>query len=172
MIDPPATDLHATLSPARVPAASDAGRRPGETTADLPASPDAGLFFIGVIRTPWPDRAACPKRGDLGGPECRIELDPRWAAGLDGIEEATHLQVLYWMHLARRDLTRQRPHGAGRLIGTFALRSPVRPNPIASSQVRLVRRTEAHLIVRGLDCVDGTPLVDLKPDRCPVPPAR
>ena len=104
----------------------------------------------------------------MDGPECQILLDPRWAAALDGIDGVELLQVLYWMHLARRDLTQQRPRSADRLIGTFALRSPMRPNPIASSQARLIRRADTVLVVRGLDCVDGTPLVDLKPDRCPV----
>ena len=50
--------------------------------------------------------------------------------------------------------------------GTFALRSPVRPNPIGLARVRLVRREGAALVVRGLDCLDGTPLLDIKPDRC------
>ena len=69
------------------------------------------------------------------------------------------------MHDARRDLVLQTPRGSGVLTGTFALRSPVRPNPIASSIVALVERSGTTLKVRGLDCMDGTPLVDLKPDR-------
>ncbi len=152
------------------PEAADAAARPGEIGVALPDTPDALLFFIGTIRTPWPDRATCPKRGDLDGPDCRIEVVPRWQAALDGLEEGAHLQILYWMHRARRDLVLQRPRGSGRLSGTFSLRSPVRPNPIASSVVRLIRRLPALLIVRGLDCIDGTPLIDIKPDRCPVLP--
>ena len=134
----------------------------------LPGHPDAGLFFIGRIRTPWATRAACPKRGDPDGPDCRIEVDPRWGEALETIERHEALQVLYWMHLARRDLGRQHPRAATQPSGTFALRSPMRPNPIASSTVRLVERRDLVLLVRGLDCVDGTPLVDLKPDRCPM----
>ena len=145
----------------------DWDKRPGETVAVLPQQADAGLFFIGRIATPWPDRAACPRRGDIAGPECRLELFAPWTEGLDGIEDCRALQVLYWMHLARRDLTRQAPHSAQKLIGTFALRSPVRPNPVASSTVRFVRREGSAVVVQGLDCVDGTPLVDIKPDRCP-----
>jgi len=75
--------------------------------------------------------------------------------------------VLYWLHEARRDLVRQSPRRDGTSLGTFSLRSPLRPNPIGSSIVRLVRRAGAVLEVRGLDCLDGTPLLDLKPDRCP-----
>ena len=71
--------------------------------------------------------------------------------------------VLYWMDRARRDLVLQAPHHYAELRGTFALRSPVRPNPIAVSVARLVGIEGNTLSVVGLDCVDGTPLLDLKP---------
>ena len=131
----------------------------------MPDATDAGVYFIGRIRTPWLTRGDCPRRGDsIEGPVCAIELDARWLLALTGIGAHPRLQVLYWMHEARRDLVLQTPRGAD-LIGTFALRSPVRPNPIASSVVSLVERSGAVLRVRGLDCMDGTPLIDLKPDR-------
>jgi tRNA-Thr(GGU) m(6)t(6)A37 methyltransferase TsaA len=139
--------------------------RRDEIATSLPPEPDAGVYFIGRIRTPWPTRAECPRRGDPLGPECIIEIEPRWAAGLTCIEAFPRLQVLYWMHLSRRDLVIQVPTRTGRISGTFALRSPVRPNPIASSNVVLVAVKDASLIVRGLDCIDGTPLIDLKPAR-------
>ena len=75
--------------------------------------------------------------------------------------------MLYWLHRSRRDLVLQSPAHADRPRGTFALRSPVRPNPIGLARVRLLRREGATLVVRGLDCLDGTPLLDIKPDRCP-----
>jgi len=84
---------------------------------------------------------------------------------LTGIEAYPRIQVLYWMHEARRDLLLQTPRGSGVTSATFALRSPMRPNPIASSVVTLEERSGCVLRVRGLDCVDGTPLIDLKPDR-------
>lgn len=131
----------------------------------MPDRTDAGVYFIGRIRTPWPTRGECPRRGDTAnGPICTIEVDERWLDALTGIETHPRLQVLYWMHEARRDLVRQTPRGS-EPIGTFALRSPVRPNPIASSVVVLVERSGVILRVRGLDCLDGTPLIDLKPDR-------
>jgi tRNA (Thr-GGU) A37 N-methylase len=71
------------------------------------------------------------------------------------------------MHRARRDLVKQNPGHTGNVVGTFAVRSPVRPNPIASAVVALERVEGASLYVRGLDCLDGTPLVDLKPEVCP-----
>src|SRR5579871_5045866 len=146
--------------------------RAGEIAVPLPEAHSAGIYFIGRIRTPWPSRDLCPRRGDAAaGPVCRIEIDEHWAEALTGIEINTHLQVLYWMHLARRDLVLQRPRHAEAARGTFALRSPMRPNPVASSLVTLVGREGNVLLVRGLDCIDGTPLVDVKPEACPFAPA-
>jgi tRNA (Thr-GGU) A37 N-methylase len=71
------------------------------------------------------------------------------------------------MHRARRDLVLQTPIRTGQTTGSFALRSPVRPNLIASSVVALLGIDGGTLRVRGLDCLDGTPLIDLKPDRKP-----
>jgi tRNA-Thr(GGU) m(6)t(6)A37 methyltransferase TsaA len=143
--------------------ADDAGIRPGEVKVELPEGFDAGLYFIGRIRTPWPTRDDCPKNGRESDAVCTIEVDPRYAAALVGIESSTHLLALYWMDEARRDLVVQAPRHYGEPRGTFALRSPVRPNPIAASVVKLVRVDGTQLSVVGLDCRDGTPLVDLKP---------
>lgn len=75
------------------------------------------------------------------------------------------LEVLYWLDRARRDLVLQSPKSDGEVRGTFSIRSPVRPNPIGTSIVRLVGVEGPVLLVRGLDCFDGTPLLDIKPDR-------
>jgi tRNA-Thr(GGU) m(6)t(6)A37 methyltransferase TsaA len=143
----------------------DALIRPGEIAVPLPDLIDAGVYFIGRIRTPWATRRECPRRGDLNGPVCTIEVDERWIEALTGIEAHSRIQVLYWMHQARRDLVLQKPRSTGLTYATFALRSPVRPNPIASSIVALMERTGTVLKVRGMDCIDGTPLIDLKPER-------
>lgn len=139
------------------------GIRPGEVAVPLPDRFDAQVYFIGRIRTPWTHRDDCPKNGRESDVLCHIEVDPRWAAGLTGIGSCSHLLVLYWMDRARRDLVLQAPRHYGELRGTFALRSPVRPNPIAASVVRLVGVEGTRLAVVGLDCLDGTPLIDLKP---------
>lgn len=137
--------------------------RPHELAVEMPQVIDAGLWFIGRIRTPWTRRGDCPHRGDAkDGPVCRIEVDDRWAAALTGVEAHEHLQILYWMDQARRDLVLQNPKFGDSATGTFALRSPVRPNPIASSVVRLLSVDGPVLTVRGLDCLDGTPLLDIK----------
>jgi tRNA-Thr(GGU) m(6)t(6)A37 methyltransferase TsaA len=148
------------------PPPGDTSIRLGEIAVPLPDRTDAGVYFIGRIRTPWHARRDCPRRGDPDtGPLCVIEVDERWREALTGIEAHSRLQVLYWMHEARRDLVLQKPRSAGQPLATFALRSPVRPNPIASSVVALVERVGTRLTVRGLDCLDGTPLIDLKPER-------
>lgn len=141
--------------------------RPNEVAVTAPPPDDAGLVFIGRIRTPWATRAECPKRGDADGPICRIEVFEPWVAALDGVAALERIEVSYWMHEARRDLVLQSPGNRGMTRGTFSLRSPVRPNPIGGSTVALVGVEGATLLVRGLDCVDGTPLIDLKPERCP-----
>lgn len=82
------------------------------------------------------------------------------------MERYERVEVLFWMHLSRRDLVLQSPADDGAAYGTFALRTPARPNPIGTTIARIVEiRPGGVLIVRGLDCIDGTPLLDLKPDR-------
>jgi tRNA-Thr(GGU) m(6)t(6)A37 methyltransferase TsaA len=139
------------------------GIRDGEVAVNLPDQFDASLYYIGRIRTPWSRREDCPKNARESDAVCTIELDPRWAAGLKGVETCSHIVVLYWMDKAPRDLVLQVPRHYGEQRGTFALRSPARPNPIAMSIARLIRRDGNTLEVVGLDCLDGTPLIDLKP---------
>ena len=142
---------------------ADFGIRPGEQAVDLPATPDAGLYFIGRIRTPWTERKDCPKNARESEAVCSVEVDPRFAAGLKDAETCSHLVLLYWMDKAPRNLVLQTPSHYGTQRGTFALRSPARPNPIAMSVVKLLGIEGNRLTVVGLDCLDGTPLVDIKP---------
>lgn len=139
--------------------------RDAEVAVAPPAATDAGLIFIGRIHTPWTDRLTCPRQGRMDGPTCRIEVFEPWIAALDSIGEFERLEVLYWLHQSRRDLVLQSPRNDGSVRGTFSLRTPVRPNPIATQIVKLVSVEGPNLLVRGLDCLDGTPLLDLKPDR-------
>jgi tRNA-Thr(GGU) m(6)t(6)A37 methyltransferase TsaA len=140
--------------------------RTGEVAVDPPDATDAGLVFIGTIRTPWTSRLEAPRQGRQDGPLCRIEVFEPWVAALDGLEQFERVEVLYWLHRSRRDLVVQTPGDDGNVRGTFSLRSPVRPNPIATSIVALDHVDGHTVFVRGLDCLDETPLLDLKPDRC------
>ncbi|MEQ8349191.1 MAG: SAM-dependent methyltransferase [Sneathiellaceae bacterium] len=145
--------------------------RPGDQRLPFdPAAavPDAGLVFIGRIRSPWPDLDACPKnlreareRGGGGA----VELDPPWRPGLQGLQAGATLLLLYWMDRAPRDLIVQAPAHRPAPAGTFALRSPARPNPIALAAVRLldIDMPAGRLHIDAIDCLDGTPLLDIKP---------
>src|SRR3954452_7375173 len=95
--------------------------RAGEVAVEAPPPIDAGLVFIGRIRTPWTDRLECPRQGRLAGPVCRIEIDPLWADGLDGLSGYEKVEVLYWLDRSRRDLVRQSPKSDGTTRGVFSL---------------------------------------------------
>jgi len=139
--------------------------RENEVAVTAPEPVDAGLTFIGRIRTPWDSRLLCPRQGRHDGPQCRIEIFELWVPALAGVEAFERLEVLYWLDRSRRDLVLQSPASNGKVHGTFSLRTPVRPNPIGTSIVVLDGIEGNVLLVRGLDCLDGTPLLDLKPDR-------
>src|SRR5262249_115562 len=81
------------------------------------------------------------------------------------ITEFDRLEVLYWLHESRRGPFQQSPRNDGQARGTFSLRAPARPNPNGTSVVKLISVQGAKLNVQGLDCLDGTPLIDLKPGR-------
>ena len=141
----------------------DFGVWEGEVTTELPEKTDAGVYFIGRVRTPWSERKDCPKNARESEAVCTIELDERWAPALKDLASCSHIVVLYWMDKAPRNIVLQVPKHYGVQRGTFALRSPARPNPIAMSVVRLLGIEGRSLKVVGLDCLDGTPLIDIKP---------
>ena len=144
--------------------------REGEVAVEMPKNFDAGLVFIGRIRTPWKSREDTPRQGSHTGPVCRLEIFEPWAPAIKGVDFYNHLEVIYWLHHSMRNLVLQSPKKNGLTRGTFSLRSPVRPNPIGTSIVRLVGIEGSTVLVRGLDCLDETPLIDLKPDRCEFSP--
>ena len=139
--------------PARISASATARWR-----SNCPRHYDAGLYYIGRIRTPWKHRKDCPKNARESDAVCTVEVDPRWQQGLKDAETCSHLVLLYWMNHSQRDLVLQVPRHYGTQHGTFALRSPARPNPIAMSVVKLLGIEGNKLSVVGLDCLDGTPL--------------
>jgi tRNA-Thr(GGU) m(6)t(6)A37 methyltransferase TsaA len=141
----------------------DFGIREGEKAVALPRQPDAGLYFIGRIRTPWKERKDCPKNARESEAVCIVDVDPHWREGLKDVETCSHLVLLYWMDRSPRNLVLQVPGHYGVQHGTFALRSPARPNPVAMSVVKLLRVDGNRLSVVGLDCLDDTPLIDIKP---------
>ena len=144
--------------------------RVGEIAVEPPKALDAGLVYIGRIHTPWTSRLMTPRQGRLDGPACQLEIFEPWVLALQDLNLYSNLEVIYWLHLSRRDLVLQSPQNNGATRGTFSLRSPVRPNPLGTSIVKFVGIEKNILVVRGLDCLDGTPLLDIKPDRCEFTP--
>lgn len=97
-----------------------------------------------------------------------IVLDEAFADGMDGIETFSHVLILYWMHRAAEAepvRMRRRPQGRQDMpeVGIFAQRARHRPNPLGVTAVELLRREKNRLVVRGLDAINGTPVVDVKP---------
>jgi tRNA-Thr(GGU) m(6)t(6)A37 methyltransferase TsaA len=148
----------------------DSELRDGEVAVEMPKASDAGLVFIGRIRTPWTSRDDTPRQGSHSGPVCRLEIFEPWVPALKGVDFYGNLEVIYWLHQSRRNLVLQSPKNNKKTRGTVSLRSPVRPNPIGTSIVKLVGIEGSTVLVRGLDCLDETPLIDLKPDRCEFSP--
>jgi tRNA-Thr(GGU) m(6)t(6)A37 methyltransferase TsaA len=135
-------------------------RRPIDPATVYPLRP------IGVLRTPFATRADCPRNGrqpDLA-PECRAEIFTNFVPGLADLVGFSHLILLYWLDESREPSLTMTPPFDGRPRGVFATRAPVRPNPIALSVVAFDGFAAPDCLrVRFLDCIDGTPLVDIKP---------
>ncbi|GAB4373199.1 MAG: tRNA (N6-threonylcarbamoyladenosine(37)-N6)-methyltransferase TrmO [Deltaproteobacteria bacterium] len=137
---------------------------------------------IGVVRSAVRTTEEAPKQGAVAGTEATIEVFPEYAEALVGIErrvlpaketagggshpEATgKIVVLCWMHLADRKRRKVHPRGQEQLPlrGVFSTRSPHRPNPISLHTVELLELRGTTLRVRGMDAIDGTPVIDIKP---------
>lgn len=118
---------------------------------------------IGVIHSPYRAGGEAPRQGCGREEICQVEVFKEFEEGLKDIEGFSHIILIYWLHRSRRyslvvktpwDVI---PHGL------FATRSPNRPNPLGLSVVELVAREKNILRVKGLDAIDGTPLLDIKP---------
>ena len=128
--------------------------------------PDMTLKAIGIVRNKVGQK---PEPGyDWWGIVSEIVVDSGLTGALDGLDEFSHIIVLYWMHQAA--VTGQLPtkvHPRGKrdspLVGLFATRSPHRPNPVGKATVRLLERRGNILKVEGLDAINGTPVIDIKP---------
>jgi tRNA-Thr(GGU) m(6)t(6)A37 methyltransferase TsaA len=118
---------------------------------------------LGIVHTPYKRREDIPRQGRLSSEICEIEVFPEYSPGLKDIEQCTHLFVIFWLHLGDRSrLTANPPHD-GREHGVFATRSPSRPNPIALDIVELLEVNGNRLRVKGMDALDGSILLDIKP---------
>lgn len=145
-------------------------KREGEL--ELPRDPahmaaDAHLVFIGHVRSPWKSRDTCPKNMSEArktGLDASIELLPDFRPGLAGLAGASHIIVLTWFDM-QRNLIVQKPRHLAVPKGVFALRSPLRPNPVGVHVARLLALDTQNgiLSLDAFDALDGTPVVDVKP---------
>ena len=121
------------------------------------------LQAIGRVHSMYKNLADIPRQGCLSDAVSEIEIFPAFVDGLLHIEGHRHLIVLYWAHLAKRDLLKTIPPAAREIHGVFASRSPGRPNPLSLCIVELIERNGDILRVKGLDALDGSSVIDIKP---------
>ena len=121
--------------------------------------------IVGYVRSPLLNRVSAPRQGRDSAQEAVIEVLQVYGEALEGIGERDQLLVTCWLHLAPRNILKVHPKGDATkpLSGVFGTRSPARPNPIAVYTVDLLKVDGSRLHVRGIDAVDGTPVLDIKP---------
>jgi tRNA-Thr(GGU) m(6)t(6)A37 methyltransferase TsaA len=119
---------------------------------------------IGIIYTPFTRKEDTPVQASYSSAEGRVVVYPEYSAGLEGVEGFSHLILLYLWHQAPQQVSlRVKPFLGEHEVGLFATRYPCRPNPIGLSVVRLLERRDNELLIRGVDMLDGSPLLDIKP---------
>jgi tRNA-Thr(GGU) m(6)t(6)A37 methyltransferase TsaA len=123
------------------------------------------LRAIGTVQSPLSDPALAPRQGDEGAPEAVLVFDEAVAEGLRDLRPDSEAFVFTWLHLARRDVLSVHPRDNpdNSLTGVFSTRSQDRPNPIGLHRVTIVGVEETRIRVSGLEAIDGTPVVDVKP---------
>lgn len=129
------------------------------------------LNFIGHIATPYKTLEACPNNISPEGPVCQLKLKPEYRRELNGLNEGQEILILYW--LQNPDESVNQPYrfaGTGSCddadsmpAGTFALRTPHRPNPVGAAVLPIKEINNGEITVRGLDCLNNTRLLDIKP---------
>ena len=120
---------------------------------------------IGTVESPLVDVSLAPNQGDEGAPDAVLVLDAELATAGNDLRAGDRIVVLTWLHEARRDVLEVHPRGDERrpLTGVFSTRSSDRPNPIGLHTVEVLAVDGVRVRVRGLDAIDGTPILDIKP---------
>ena len=119
---------------------------------------------IGILHCELKSRAQTPKNYDISPHVGTIEIYPEFLAALEGIHKGNTIVVLFWLDRADRDILRVYPRGdkSKPKRGVFSTRSPVRPNPIAISELLVEDIKDTYIKVRGVDILDSTPVIDIK----------
>lgn len=118
---------------------------------------------IGIINSPFLQKKGSPRQGRFSDEKSNIIIFNEYVEGLDGVEDFEYLHVIYWMDRADRNLLKATPPGKNHEKGIFALRSPVRPNPLGLCLVKLLKVKNNILIVKWLDALDKSLVIDIKP---------
>ena len=120
---------------------------------------------IGWVESPLTERAQAPRQGGEGAPDAWLVFEPRVADGIREIAPGAWLIVLTWLDRADRDVlvTRPRDDPARPPTGVFSTRSPDRPNPVGLHRVQVLATEGLRILVRPLEALDKTPVIDLKP---------
>lgn len=121
------------------------------------------IHSIGIIRTPFKSSNAVPIQSFKSNVKGHIELLEEYRDGLKSLDGFSHIILLYWFHKAKAPKMLMKPYLDNALHGIFAIRAPTRPNPIGISIVKLVRIEGTRLYIEGVDMLDETPLLDIKP---------
>ena len=121
------------------------------------------LQEIGVVHNDYKNLTDIPRQGRMSEEVSEIEIHPAFTDGLLKIEQNKYLIVLYWAHLAKRDILKTLPPMSKEIHGVFASRSPGRPNPLSLCIAELIERDGNILRVKGLDALDGSAIIDIKP---------
>ncbi len=118
---------------------------------------------IGVIRSPYTSQGDAPRQGRGSQVPVLIDIYPRYGEGLDSLEGISYIWVLYWMDRAERNLLRVQREDWDYPKPVFCIRSPARPNPIALSIGKVVGLEGTTVTVTGIEALDGSPVLDIKP---------
>lgn len=123
------------------------------------------VWPIGWVESPLTDRALAPKQGFEGPPEASLVIDPSVHQGIRDLKVGNEIIVLTWLDRARRNVlsTHPRDDTTAPERGVFSTRSPDRPNPIGLHRVQIVSIQGDRILVRHLEALDGTPVIDIKP---------
>jgi tRNA-Thr(GGU) m(6)t(6)A37 methyltransferase TsaA len=123
---------------------------------------------IGVIRSTLKSRSEAPKQGSEGAPDAWLDVHPWAAEALHLLSAGDKVIVITWFHQSKRDVLQVHPRSNPRnpLTGVFATRSPDRPNPLGLHPVTVRSIEGTRLRVGPIEAIDGTPVVDIKPELC------